>query len=226
MQYEYGQHDSGYFTKTSTPHMSKSNSFRRHASVKSNSSLPLQNKSSRGHNNLKHTSMTPIFEQQKQQQQLNNRIASPPPLSNLKKSHLQRSHSSSVVTDDDMPLALLAYKKGYTHIYPSSDSIGSTQQTERINSYLSYSSSGSSSSIPYTKQQSNRDIHKSSSLPSTPAPRNNTSKRRKHRTILPPSTPPPLPQQQPRIAIRQEETITPVKEKKWYSSLRKLINKS
>ncbi|CAO3643088.1 unnamed protein product [Mucor hiemalis] len=189
--------------------------------------------------NSAYSTMTPIFEQQQQQQQrqYNNRvkIVSPPPSSHSQfqtKKVSQTRKSSSNAAEDDIPLALLAYKKGYTTIYPSSDRIGGVQQKDRINSYLSNSSSGSSSnnSLPHVTKPSRNGTplenkyHSNSSstkkMSDTGATTSkkkkrseSTNKRQKQRhveTLLtPPSSPPP------QALVK--------KEKKWYTSLRTFI---
>lgn len=104
---------------------------------------------------------------------------------NKKRHHSRRLHNT---LDDDIPLALLAYKKGYTTIYPSTRTV----KDDRTNSYLSTSSSGSSSQNSIIKLQE--------------------TKRKKPRRL---TTPVPV---EKKVI---EEPI--IKEKKWYSSLRKLI---
>ncbi|KAI8072042.1 hypothetical protein BDF21DRAFT_424767, partial [Thamnidium elegans] len=94
-----------------------------------------------------------------------------------KRHHRRRLNNT---LDDDIPLALLAYKKGYTTIYPS------TRTDDRTSSYLSTSSSGSSSQNSIIKLQETK-------------------------------------KKKPRCQTPVEKIEEPIKEKKWYSSLRKLI---
>lgn len=200
--------------------------------------------------NSTYNAMTPIFEQKQQQQQqqqgqYNNRtkIVSPPLSHNhhfqtKKKSHTRKSNS--IAMEDDIPLALLAYKKGYTAIYPSSDAIGGVQQKDRINSYLSNSSSGSSSnnSLPHVTKPSRigspleNKYHNSSSTRKMSDTGATTTKKKKrsestnkrqkqrhvHTLLTPPSSPPPL------SSSSTQEPLTIIKkEKKWYTSLRTFI---
>lgn len=104
-----------------------------------------------------------------------------------KRNQSRRLHNT---LDDDIPLALLAYKKGYTSIYPSSHIV----KDDRTNSYVSTSSSGSSSQNSIIKQQNSR------------------RKKSRHQSMT------PVPAETKQVI---EEPV--IKEKKWYSSLRKLI---
>ncbi|GAA5802885.1 hypothetical protein HPULCUR_008360 [Helicostylum pulchrum] len=156
--------------------MIKSDSFQRQPSLVRTSSSK-QNRTNLPPPTARVNTMKPIHEQKVYNHK--------PVLTNKKRHHSRRLNNTS---DDDIPLALLAYKKGYTTIYPSTRTV----KDDRTDSYLSTSSSGSSSQNSIIKQQE--------------------TKRKKSRRL---TTPVPV---EKKVI---EEPI--IKEKKWYSSLRKLI---
>lgn len=209
-----------HYSQTKKPHptnMVKSNSFIQRQKNYSLPPSPPHNLSRGVSNGQSTTTMTPIYEKQYQK---NNRpkTVSPPPVSthNIKP---QRRKSNPVVMDDDIPLALLAYKKGYTTIYPSFDSnVVKQQHGDRFDSYPSISSSGSSSyqSLPHNKSKltSAYNIKDEPKMLKKKQKEPTTTKKRKQHQLSQINTPP---------IVEDILIVAPIKQKKWYSSLRKLI---
>lgn len=125
-------------------------------------------------------------------------------------SHVKRNHTRRLnhTKDEDIPLALLAYKKGYTTIYPIKPTpVAPTRQDERLLSFVSTSSSNSSTpSKPIIRhpRPSSKKIENNRNMSSP-------QRKKSSRTHI------PIEPQQDTVIIKE------TKPKKWFNSIRKLL---